>query len=360
MDVGRTIEKAAESAHEASEALCALAFDVLSRQAEGRVLFAGEDFVRKKAAAHGIDLEEKETHVVDGRDVVALLERGPTADDDYALIACMAALGMKDEAAARYIEHADWLTFSTPYPAYDAAVQLLDADGAFFDALEASLGELDDTPEGAAAKTMRSKVLQAAGRSAEQATSRRELHLEGSMRRPVRYRILRWITGWALLMGLLRLLGALFRVQRGARIELTPRGVSVSTWLSLLGKRTIAQQALHHPGSVKALFTSESMSALPSTLGAAAFGLGVFAGAFFLVDGLMTGETVLLLIAAALVAGGAILDLGAAALARRSGRRGSLELAFDQKPGVRIEGLDPEAVERFAAAAAKQLGHVAG
>ena len=71
VDLDRVI-KAVEGA-KCRRALGALALDVLSRQAEGRTLFAGEAFVEKRAAAHEVARKEADTAA---GNLVGVLERG--------------------------------------------------------------------------------------------------------------------------------------------------------------------------------------------------------------------------------------------------------------------------------------------
>ncbi len=119
------LERAAQLArsHEHAQALAALTFDLVSRQAEGRVLYTGERFVSSRAEAHGVDAKMAETPL---GSVLTVLDRGPETRAQWALLSALYVRGVVDACEgklgeersfllARFVAHADWLEASTPH-----------------------------------------------------------------------------------------------------------------------------------------------------------------------------------------------------------------------------------------------------
>jgi hypothetical protein len=119
--------------HEHSGELAALVFDLISRQAEGRVLFTGERFVAARAEEHKVDAKMAETPL---GNVLGLLERGPTTRMDWALLSALHVRGFdaawtarsteeRAELVARFATHADWLETATSHRPLSFARELL-------------------------------------------------------------------------------------------------------------------------------------------------------------------------------------------------------------------------------------------
>ena len=83
----KDVKQAVAAAKEAPTALGALALDVLSRQGEARLLFAGREFVDARAKEHGVDDASAK---LGGLDVLALLREGPTDARGFATLAALA------------------------------------------------------------------------------------------------------------------------------------------------------------------------------------------------------------------------------------------------------------------------------
>ena len=81
---------AAAISHEQRDKLGALALDVLSRQAEARVLFAGREFVDKRASEHDVT---RETAATAAGNLRTILERGPETAHERGLVAAFAVAG---------------------------------------------------------------------------------------------------------------------------------------------------------------------------------------------------------------------------------------------------------------------------
>lgn len=115
---GDELERAASALGSlpAVDRLAALGFDVLSRQAEGKSLYAGKKFAAGRAQAHGVKRNEADTPL---GNVVAIVERGADGATQQALLAALFVRGFGDavqkkpeERAAllsRFVEHCEWL-----------------------------------------------------------------------------------------------------------------------------------------------------------------------------------------------------------------------------------------------------------
>src|SRR5207247_2618466 len=73
--------------------VAALAFDVLSRQGEGRALFAGREFVSGRAEEHGAT---GDAATAGGVDVASVLLRGAESARETALVTALAVRGLGD------------------------------------------------------------------------------------------------------------------------------------------------------------------------------------------------------------------------------------------------------------------------
>ncbi len=121
-------------AHEHGAALAALAFDLVSRQAEGRVLFTGERFVAARAEEHSVDVRIAETPL---GNLLSILERGPETAAHWALLSALHVRGFADAwqargdadarkaLVARFAAHAEWLEASTWHRPFEHARHLL-------------------------------------------------------------------------------------------------------------------------------------------------------------------------------------------------------------------------------------------
>jgi len=99
--------------------LAALGFDVLSRQAEGKSLYAGKKFAAGRAQAHGVKRSDADTPL---GNVVAIVERGAEGAAQQALLAALFVRGFGDAVQARpndralllarFCEHCEWLELS--------------------------------------------------------------------------------------------------------------------------------------------------------------------------------------------------------------------------------------------------------
>ncbi|MFK7999147.1 MAG: hypothetical protein AB8H86_06100 [Polyangiales bacterium] len=360
--MSRELRDAASLAQQADPKLAALVLDVVSRQAEGQTLFAGEEFVDTKRDAHGV-----EDGTLGDHDVLAWLRRGPGNSEEYALVMALAIEGLRphledDERVIRFCEHADWLSFATDYPAYELVEPVLKKDASHvWTVVRRGLG---DTPS-----TMRETAVQALRRAALDASSHGSSpsqpppgpstpgeSLGGKLERVPREgfaAFVRLVSGWALLEWLGRGVLALVGYRRTGTIQQTRTGLRLEHSTQILG-RAMGTKCEELPfASIHGLAASTRFPRAALLLGTTCFALGVLVGGFWLFEGVRSGETYLLLAGAVILALGAGLDLALSSL--WPGRKGevSLELHLAKRRGWRLFGLDEEATQRFATAAAK-------
>jgi hypothetical protein len=361
--------------------LAALAYDVLSRQAEGRTVYAGQKLVQSRAEEHGVDADAASTRA---GNLLSILERGAETPLERALVAAFAVAGFGDAAGGdsagrqaserlfRFVRHADWLEVCTDFRVYPFVDELLDAAlaghvwrelaQAVADEATGRDGELPrvrarnaarlsalassrtDAARGALRSVVSSSALDEvtrhvastlAGDGAASAVPA-SLLIEGELGRARRggaVETLRWVSGWAILAWLLRGLAFLLGVRRRAEVRLGRAGLEVRSRTTLLG-RVIREQ--EETWRLEALETASRQVRYPSLhllVGVLCGSLGLLSGGLFLFDGARSGELVLLGVGAALIVGGAGLDLVLDVLVPGARGKASVELhARAQRP----------------------------
>jgi hypothetical protein len=373
-------------------ALAALAYDVLSRQAEGRTFYAGQKLARSRAEEHGVDADGAST---EAGNLLAILERGAETPLERALVVAFAVTGLGDALASdaeaarrdrvfRFVRHADWLEVGTDYRVYPFVDALLDATSAEQVWRELAQAVVDDAagrdgelPRVRARNAARTSALAASSASSAQDALRsivrstaldevtRHLastlagdgaedaalvhpRIEGQLGRPPRagaLEVVRWLSGWALVAWLVRTLAFVLGVRRHAEVRLGRRGLEVHTRVSLLGRTVREREETWRLEALETASRQVRYPALHLLVGAVALSIGILFGGLVLFDGARSGELVLLGLAAVLVLGGAGLDLALDVLV--PGRRGTVAVelrARAQRPlrltRVRLEEAD--------------------
>lgn len=388
-DVRRAVEQV--TSHPRREALGALALDVLSRQAEGRTLFAGKEHVEARAEAHGVSREDA---AVDGMNLLAVFERGAESAAERALVAAFAidALGRKladaDEGerealAQRFVRHADWLEVSTPYVVYAFVDPLLEpeparvlmdamADAVLSDARAVAAPRHDARARSAArlsalAASRCDGSRDALGRVAREAEDlvvralARELGGEppsvpgsaclsgryASVPRTAGRAVLRVVTGVAAVAWLGRLVGRLVGVRSDVEMELVPGGVVVRRQLALLGRTVRSREERFTLSALAGVAREVRYPMLHVLIGLVALAAGVLAGGLLAIDAVRTGETVLLLIAAGLVLLGGGLDLALDVLVPARKGKVVVDLSLMSGRVLRLDRVPVEDADRF-------------
>ena len=348
-DLRRAVD-AVRSAPNAS-LLAAFASDVLFRQAEGKLLFAGREFVEGRAKEHGVVREGADTPL---GNLMTIVERGPESTRERTLLAAFAVTGFekslgtlpseqggdRTEALKRFIRHADWLESNTPFVVYPLAEALLPpplvrelysllgklvaADTGFTSADRArqagrlsALAAVRDpsgsealafVADGGTDPVVRSFARSLMGRSVTEATSAR---LTGHVGRPVRSgwsRVWRWCTGFALLEWAARFSWFVMRGRSDVDVALVEGGFTVKRRHLLLGRVLRESQETYTTATLVGAGREVRVPGAPLLVGALSLSIGFLVGGVFLFDGLRSGDSRLLAVGAAFLALGAGLD----------------------------------------------------
>jgi hypothetical protein len=382
-----------------AEKLAALVYDVLCRQAEGRSLFAGEQFIAGRAEHHTVAREAAETPV---GNVLAMLERGPDSAMQWALLSALFVRGFKAAVQARPDErkalcaklaaHCDFFELDSPYRVLALTEALLEPELAA-DVHEA-LAELVVRDASAAGGGEISGRARNAGRiaalgAAQGAAARKGLlRIEGSAidaysralaavalgRVPalpepicrVRGRagafpqagvaaVFSWLSGFALLRWAVRLVLRAVDYACEVEVELCGDALRLRTTVRLLG-RTVRTTEQVHP--IARLHFARRACRYPSlylVLGAFSFAIGLLFGGVFAFDALRLGDGPLLLIALILLACGIGLDLFFDVL--QPGRQAyvALDLDLERRQRVRIVDVPLEDADAMLGALSRRI-----
>jgi hypothetical protein len=386
------IDAIAEEArgHASKSALGALALNVLSRQAEARVLFAGREFVDKRATEHGVSHESAATRAGNLR---SILERGAETESERALVAAFAIVGLDErfERAAdderrtmvdRFARQVDWLEAATSYAVWalidraaspalarlfwaEVAQSIVDDAGergrlaairgrnaARIAALAAARGEgaasaLDELKASRLDDVTRGLLVAIAGGEAKSSGGAR---VAGTMRTPRSRGFLRVVvlfTGWAFVTWAVRGVGRLAGVRREAELALAGADLEVKERGFAFGRQVRERRDRVALGSVLAAGREVRYPSMHLYVGAIAFAVGVLVGGTWIFEGARSGELVLLSIGAGLLLGGALLDLVLDILVPATRGRVSIELQLLRGRTVRIDDIALEDADRF-------------
>jgi len=377
------VERAVEvlDAVEDPSALAALAYDVLSSQAEGRTLLAGKALADKKAEAHGVDRESAETP---GGNLLVVLERGAKTPSERALVAAFAVRGLgaalaeaDDERAQvfRFVRHADWLEVCTEYSIYRFVDRALDEMPAALvwtelsqrivdeaagrdgerpavrarnaarltalaasdsDAAKAALREVVESPALDEATRLLASTLAGDGVGEGAAVSTRVAGRLGRAPRRGAIEVVRWVSGWAIVSWLARAVAFLLGVRSSAELRLADGTVEVKTHWSMFGRTVREGEETWKLDAVDGAGRRVRYPMIHLLVGALGVSVGVIFGALVLFDGVRSGELILILIAAGLVAVGAGLDLALDVLVPAQRGRVVLDVAARSRQPLRL------------------------
>ncbi len=372
----------------------ALAYDVLSRQAEGRAEYAGQKLIRGRAEEHGVKHEDAAT---DAGNLVAILERGAQSPLERALVAAFAVAGLGDalanddekearERVFRFVRHADWLEVCTEHRVYAFVDALLDARLAASVWREVAQAIVDDAagrdadqPRHRARNAARATALGASGSEGarealrdvvrspaldeptrllastllgdgadEKATvSPRVLGALGRAPRGGSLEVLRWLSGWAIVAWVVRALAFLLGVRREAEVRIAKSSLEVRTRVSMLGRVVRESEESWRLDALEGAGRQVRYPSLHLLLGAVALSIGVLFGGLVLFDGARSGELVLLMLACAIVLCGAGLDLALDVLVPARRGRVALELRARERRALRLTRVSVEEADAF-------------
>lgn len=374
-------------AHPHRGPLGALALDVLGRQAEGRTQFVGREHVKRRAVDLGVDREASASSLCN---LLDLLERGPETDRERRVVTSLAVLGLEDalrrdegNAAAlteRAVRHAVWLEIATDFAWLGALATETEGE------TQRRLGEaiaqaVLDSGVGATARRPRERAracslvaaLDAMGargllerldaQSALDpvvassvhallggASRRADVTLEGQAWPHVSHgawTLVRWISGWALIVGAARLSLALLGRERRVGLALVGKELRIEESGGVLGVSMDERTSSVPASAVLAASRARRHGRAVLYAGAAALALGVLAGGWLLFDGLRSGELVLASVGAALLLGGVGADALAAWLAERPSDGAVVELVLPRGRVVRLLAPSVERADAF-------------
>jgi hypothetical protein len=407
----------------ALERLAALGFDVLSRQAEGKSLYAGKKFAAGRAQAHGVKRNDADTPL---GNVVAIVERGAEGAAQQALLAALFVRGFGDAVQARpneralllarFCEHCEWLELSVGQRVWPLLPLLLPAP--LVNEVHAALGAatLQPDPTHAAGKNRDPRArARSAGRiallaEADSAAARDALARigrehgdelirglaglalsatrastsggvivsasvsvggstsssfppressasplascsvsgsSGPRRHGPVLTVLSWLSGFALLAWLFRLV--LFAIGYRREIELLLRGdaLRVHRTTRLFGRTLIDEQRLHPLDELSSAARTTRYPMLHAAVGTACFALGVLLGGALGFDALRAGEPALLRWAAFGVLAGSALDLAFTVLLPAGQGRVGLDLELGRKRTTQLAAVPLADADRF-------------
>ncbi|MBI2895119.1 MAG: hypothetical protein HYY06_16300 [Deltaproteobacteria bacterium] len=399
-------EEAARSAPDAA-ALGRLVFEVLVRQAEGKVSASPAGWVASRAREQGISKEQADTKF---GNILAILERGAETAGEIDVVGAFFARGLtafleaenqsaRAQAFRRILSSLDWLVAYTPYDVY-AHVQKLCPEAiarVVWEGLTAAIEEearaggaqgrihrllraevLLSHPLAPVAGEIRARLVRVAdpavvalaratgqeasipmndaGAEADRVTGRVGPRPVGRIRR-----ILSLCTGYALLRTIASAAGRyLLGFRRSMEISLAPKGLLCRKRIELLGK-TIRESEEVVPFAGLASVERESRYPyLYLLVGVGGLALGAIWGVLRIFDGIRGAYAPLALIGLVAIALGVGFDLGLATF--WPARRGRVSLTFLRAPKrwTRLVDVDAEAARRFVAAMHERLGRGPG
>ena len=352
--------------HPAALAMGGLVHAVLARQADGQTVFASPATIETCAKEHGL---ERGTADLYCGDLLSLLEGVPKESSARAALAALFVRGLASDleaasddeqhaVARRFAERASWLELTTAYVVFPLVDSILEVDQAKL--VWRALGQLvfeeasglgAATAKGRAAGAARLTALAASETTAAQEVlaalarghhDRREGDdvigaiedgpirslaaalagdttleeesppLRGLVGRPARgglLGIVRLFSGWALLTWLLRVLARLVGIRRSVELALVPGAVRITWRTILLGRAWRERTQVLPMTAIASAARGIRYPRIYLLVGVLMFAIGVVAGGLLTFEGVRSGETWLLVIAAAFALGGATLDL---------------------------------------------------
>ncbi len=331
------MELAVEAAEEADPALAKACLRALLRQAEGRLLFAGEALVKAELAEFG---DAK----VGGVRVVEALRDGAKNGREHAVLSALSVAGLHPDTARqeRFLQNALWLELNTGYRLFRFLEPLHEEAESVFEALATvALEPAEGSPAYEAHVSLRRALLNRFSNTSVALASGEEVSLTGRMIRPRAEgwrALVRLVTGYALLTWLVSGIGWLVRYRQEGTLSLGERGVDIRSAHSLFGNVIRERFATVPYGSVGEVGLTSRSSGLPPLVGGLCFGLAVVLGATSIFEGAWSGETYLLMLGALVILLGGGLDLAISRFWR--GRGGREEFALDGAPSTRVRLID--------------------
>lgn len=389
------------AAHPSGDALAALAFELMSRQAEARLLFSGKEYVERKASERKLAQNDAKTSA---GNLLSVLERGAENDAERALLAVAmvrglsAALGAAEGDAreailSRFVRHADYLEVSTPLSIFGVVSVALDAElrpllhaelaqrivddgsgdrgrahamrarnAARLSALASWADEpsasraLSDVRQTRALDSATAALAASLAPGASPSSERREV--KGLLERPRTrsvWRALSLISGVALLGWALRGLLALVGARREVDLRIVDAGIELEERTRAFGRILRQTKSAFTFAGVRSVAREVRYPRLHLYAGAIALGLGVLVGGIWIFDGVRGGDFRLAALGAGLLLAGALLDLVLDVIVPAQRGRVSVELAADRGRRVRVGNLPLAEADAFVGALRQRM-----
>lgn len=387
------------------EPLCALCYDVLSRQAEGKAMFAGKKYIAGRAKVHGVARDATQTPF---GDLLIALERGPESSMQWALLAALFVRGFEQAVRAEsagskalvasFAAHSDWLELSSPYRVFPLLDGLLMPELAAQVYAEVAALVLRDDDKDSEPETRARNAGRIAGLAEARSASARtalerietsvqdgfsrtlaafalgktrvasdsvppETHVRGRLQHPPRapwLAFIGWLSGWALVVWALRLVFAAVGYFTEIEADFGGEAVRVRRTTFLLGRTMQRTEQVYPLLRLCAAQRAARFPTLHFVLGAFCLALGVVLGGVFAFDAARTGDRTLWLIAAALLLSGSGLDLALEVVIPGSRSRVTLDLDFGRPHRLCIGGVAIEEADGLLKQLWRRLSRIQG
>ena len=386
--------------------LGAFVYDILGGMADAHSLSCDRRHVLARAARFDVKPENAGTEL---GNLLSILERGAHTSPELALLSAFAAHGCllsladmpareRGVAAERLVARLDWLELATDYRLLaclvrrlqrdqaahlgvvrqalfravlrddDAAVRgvpLVRAQIAWRMSTLARLGGmhsvrvlrgLRDQARDPATHALSIAYLSAIARESD--ASGNALRVQGVSREASRsfpIALARWLSGFAVLQALQRLLFALLWIRRDLEIELRDEALWIRRRTSLLGRTLRSSEACFALHQVTGAFRRARFALLRSLVGVLSLSIGVLIGGYMLLDGSRGGAPLLLVVGAGLVAAGAGIDLALNVLWPASTARVDLQVDLRGARPVRVSHVEQREADRLLEALSLRL-----
>jgi hypothetical protein len=166
-----------------------------------------------------------------------------------------------------------------------------------------------------------------------------------------------WLSGWAVVCWIGRLLAKVVGLRRNAEVELLNGTLRVRTQTVLLGRLVQESEQVLTIESLQRVWKQSRYPAMHLAVGVIALSLGVLLGGRWAFDGVISGDLVLL--AGALLAlAGSVLDLTLSTL--WPSRSAKVAVEIDAKPGLRLRliGVSMQSADRVLHELEKRIENV--
>ncbi len=390
------------AAHPSGEALCALAFELMSRQAEARLLFSGKEYVERKATEKKLAQNDAKTSA---GNLLSVLERGAENDAERVLLATAMVRGLSSALTAasgeareamlsRFVRHADYLELSTPLSIWGVISVALDPD--LRSALHTELAQRivdDGSGDRGRAHAMRARNAArlsalaswsdgepSAARALSDVRQTRSLdpataalaaslapgksapgeakEVKGLLERPRTksvWRALSLITGVALLGWALRGLLALVGARREVDLRIVDAGIELEERTRAFGRILRQTKSAFSFSGVRSVAREVRYPRLHLYAGAIALGIGVLVGGIWIFDGVRGGDFQLAALGAGVLLAGALRELVLDVVVPAQRGRVSVELAAERGRRVRVGNLPLAEADAFVGALRQRM-----